>query len=184
MSGHMPSKVWDEITLAICKLLRLQHWSCEWINHFIPHFIYIYISTHILRPQSLQWRHNKHDGVSNRQPHDSLLNHLFRPRSKKTSKLRVTGLCAGNSPVTVKFPTQRANNAENVPYYDVIMIHASNRAQWAKVSRHNESCLLFDWKLLVPNENTIVAIASPGCETSAHYATKSGYGERAKSQYQ
>ena len=35
-------------------------------------------------------------------------------RSKKTSKLRVTGLCAGNSPVTGEFPTQRASSAENV----------------------------------------------------------------------
>ena len=35
-------------------------------------------------------------------------------RSKKTSKLRVTGLCAGNSPVTGEFPAQRASNAENV----------------------------------------------------------------------
>ena len=35
-------------------------------------------------------------------------------RSKKTSKLSVTGLCAGNSPVTNEFPAQRASNAENV----------------------------------------------------------------------
>ena len=46
-------------------------------------------------PPPLQWRHNEHDGASNRQPHDSLLNSLFRRRSKKTSKFRVTGLCAG-----------------------------------------------------------------------------------------
>ena len=53
----------------------------------------------------LQWRHNDSDGVSNHQPPDCLLNRLFRHRSKKTSKLRVTGLCAGNSPVTGKlFP--------------------------------------------------------------------------------
>ena len=52
----------------------------------------------------LQWRHNWRDGVSNHQPHDCLLNHLFMRRSKKTSKLRVTGLCAGNSPVTDEFP--------------------------------------------------------------------------------
>ena len=49
---------------------------------------------------TLQWRHNGRDGVLNHQPHDCLLNRLFRRRSKKTSKLRVTGLCAGNSPVT------------------------------------------------------------------------------------
>ena len=37
-----------------------------------------------------------------------------RRRSKKTSKLCVTGLCEGNSPVTGEFPAQRASNAENV----------------------------------------------------------------------
>ena len=68
----------------------------------------------LLGPQSLQWRHNGRDGVSNYQPHHCLLNRLFRRRSTKTSKLRVTGLCAGNSPVTGEFPTQRASNAENV----------------------------------------------------------------------
>ena len=43
----------------------------------------------------LQWRHNGHDGVSNHQPHQCLLNRLFGRRSKKTSKLRVTGLYVG-----------------------------------------------------------------------------------------
>ena len=44
-----------------------------------------------------------------------------RRRSKKTSKLRVTGLCEGNSPVTVtgEFPAQRASNEEK--FDDVIM---------------------------------------------------------------
>ena len=50
----------------------------------------------------LQWRHHELDGVSNHQHHDCLFNCLFRRRSKKTSKLRVTGLCAGNSPGTGK----------------------------------------------------------------------------------
>ena len=48
---------------------------------------------------SLQWRHNERDGVSNHKPYDCLLNRLFRRRSKKTSKLRVTGLCGGNLPI-------------------------------------------------------------------------------------
>ena len=43
-----------------------------------------------------------------------VLNRLFRRRSKKTSKLPVTGLCAGNSPGTGEFPAQMASNAENV----------------------------------------------------------------------
>ena len=60
------------------------------------------------------------DGVSNHQLHDCLLNRLFRRRSKKTSKLRVTGLCEGNSPVTGEFPAQ-TSNAEMFPFDDVIM---------------------------------------------------------------
>ena len=52
----------------------------------------------------LEWRHNGHDSVSSHQPRDYLLNHLFKRRSQKTSKLRVTGLCAGNSP---KWPVTR-----------------------------------------------------------------------------
>ena len=43
-----------------------------------------------------------------------LLNRLIRSRSRKTSKLRVTGLCTGNSPGTGKFPAQRDSNAEIV----------------------------------------------------------------------
>ena len=39
---------------------------------------------------------------------------LFSCRSNQTPKLRVTGSCAGNSPVTGEFPAQEANNAENV----------------------------------------------------------------------
>ena len=66
----------------------------------------------------LRWRHNGHDGVSNHQPHHCLLNRLFGCRSKKTSKLRVTGLCAGNSPGTVhKWPVTR----KMFPFDDVIM---------------------------------------------------------------
>ena len=61
----------------------------------------------------LQWRHNGHDSVSNHRPHDCLFNRLFRRRSKKTSKLRVTGLCAGNSSGAGEVPAQMASNAEN-----------------------------------------------------------------------
>ena len=51
--------------------------------------------------------------ISNHRRLDCLLNRLFKHRSKKTLKLRVTGLCEGNSPVTDEFPTQRPSNAEN-----------------------------------------------------------------------
>ena len=63
---------------------------------------------------TLRWRHNGRDSVSNQQPHDCLLNRLFRRISKKTSMLRVTGLCVGNSPGTGEFLAQMASNAENI----------------------------------------------------------------------
>ena len=62
----------------------------------------------------LPWLHNEHDGVSNHQPHDCLLKCLFVRTSKKTSKLRVTGLCEGHSAVTSEVPAQKASNAANV----------------------------------------------------------------------
>ena len=66
------------------------------------------------RDLTLQWRNNEWDRVSHHQPHHCLLNRLFRRKSEKTSKLRVTGLCAGNSSVTGEFPAQMASNAETV----------------------------------------------------------------------
>ena len=70
---------------------------------------------------SLRWRHNGCDSVSNHQPRECLLRRLIRRTSKKTSKLRVTGLCAGNSPETGEFPAQMVSNAEMFPFDDVIM---------------------------------------------------------------
>ena len=72
------------------------------VVRFYSHFIH------------LRWRHNGRNSVSNHRPYDCSLNRLFRCRSKKTSKLRVTGLCAGNPPGTGGYPAQMASNAENV----------------------------------------------------------------------
>ena len=69
----------------------------------------------------LRWRHNGCDSVSNHQPRECLLRRLIRRTSKKTSKLGVTGLCAGNSPETGEFPAQMTSNAEKFPFDDVIM---------------------------------------------------------------
>ena len=69
---------------------------------------------------SLQWSHNGHDGISNYQPHDPLLNHIFRHISKKISKLLVTGLCVGNSPGTGEFPTQIASMRKMFLFHDIM----------------------------------------------------------------
>ena len=75
---------------------------------------------------SLQWRHNGHDGVSNHQPRGCLLNRLFRRRSKKTPKLRVTGLCVGNSPGPVYSSHKGPVTRKMFPFDDVIMAQFSH----------------------------------------------------------
>ena len=76
-----------------------------WMTNFIP----------------LRWRHSGRVGVSNHQLHDCLLNHSFRRRSKKTSKPRVTGLCAGNSPVPGNSPHKWPVTRKMLLFDDVIM---------------------------------------------------------------
>ena len=85
---------------------------------------YIVLSLTGVTTAAFQWRNNERDGVSFYRRLDCLPNRLFRHRSKKTWKLRVTGLCEGYSPVTGELPSQRASNAENISisHDDVIMI--------------------------------------------------------------
>ena len=73
---------------------------------------WVNISAELAFPLQLR-RYECYD-VSNHQPHNCLLNCLFRRRSKKISKLRVTGPCEGNTPGTGEFPAKRASSVENV----------------------------------------------------------------------
>ena len=115
----MARYVWLEMAIVMLSSYPGYFREPRWISTGLPEIqgnmkalplVYI---TCTVYPIALQWRYNDLDGVSNHKPHDCLLNRLFRRRSKKISKLRVTGLCAGNSPVTGEFPAQRASNAEN-----------------------------------------------------------------------
>ena len=93
---------------------------------------------------TLQWRHNGRNGVSNNQRLDCLLNRLFRHRSKKIYKLRVTGLCEGNSPVTGEFPSQWTSDAEMFPFDDVIMT-----SWWRWVVVHSQASTLSICSMLI-----------------------------------
>ena len=93
------SKIWNESLFKIRAIDDKIHIKKE-------------VNDYLLMPNTLQWRHN--DGVTDHLPHDCLLNRLFRRKSKKTSKLRVTGLRAGTSPETGEFPAQMASHAENI----------------------------------------------------------------------
>ena len=61
-------------------------------------------------------------------------------RSKKPSKLRVTGLCAGNSSVTGEFPAQMPSNAEkfSIWWRHHAMPHHHNRSKNRQVSVNNK----------------------------------------------
>ena len=110
----MIKRVFDATTLLQYNLFNHLKVICVWCELTILNMVAVHGLADIWNQYSLQWRHNGRDGVSNHQPHHCLLNLLFRRRSKKTSKFRVTGLCPGNSPGTGEFPAQMASNAENV----------------------------------------------------------------------
>ena len=84
---------------------------------------------------TLQWRHNDHDGASNHQPHGCLLHGSFRRRSKKTSKLRVTGLCGGDSPGPVNSSHKGPVTRKMFPFDDVIMNPSSKMETYLMVNR-------------------------------------------------
>ena len=109
LCNHKPSKVWGGITYQFLIFIGSAVEVCNWYLSMLSSKL-----TSVKAVPALQWLDNEFDGVSNHQPHNRLLNRLFRHRSKKTSKLRVTGLCEGNSPATSEFPALRAINAENV----------------------------------------------------------------------
>ena len=71
---------------------------------------------------NITWRHNEAIAYQVTGISIFLLNRLFRRKSKKTSKLSVTCLCEGESPVTDEFPAQRPVTRKMLPSEDVIMI--------------------------------------------------------------
>ena len=73
-----------------------------------------------LRYKTLQWRHDERDGVSNHRRLDCLLDHLFRHRLKKTSKLHIRWLAFVRG-------IHRASNAENVSIW---LRHHVSSLQW------------------------------------------------------
>ena len=119
---------------AFWKLNIDQH--CDTLLHTHVHYLFIvwqqsHVACYMIevsldnmycyKDTTLLWRHNEHDSVSNHQPRGCLLNRLFRRRSKKTPKLRVTGLCVGNSPGPVNSPHKEPVTRKMFPFDDVIM---------------------------------------------------------------
>ena len=114
MTPRAPNISRTPVNITTSRFMAPSHYLNQWwfIISWTPSMTCLCATS--ITNYSLHWRHNDHDGVSNHQPHGCLLNRLFGGRSEKTSKLRVTGLCVGNSPGTGEFPAQRASYAENV----------------------------------------------------------------------
>ena len=130
------------------------HWHCSSYTDILSFHTTI---PNLLGNFALQRRHNGRDSVSNHQPHDCLLTRLFSRSSKKTSKLRVTCLCAGDSPGTGEFPVQMASCAENVSIWwrhqgnllsklqyslNVFYLEYSTCKQLKRPSRSRKTCIL------------------------------------------
>ena len=86
------SYVWDSNSPYVIRMRkRLRDFVLISVDRERPAFIFIGNPYIVKSLESLQWRHNGHDGVSNHQPHGCLLNRFFKAQTKKTSKLSVTG---------------------------------------------------------------------------------------------
>ena len=108
MLAGLPKPLMSKVWAAF--LYHCQHWGNEETRVYLTEYVYgcimlclvwlyqLFLWIHVIHlALSLQWRHKGGDSVSNHQPHNCLLNRLFRRRSKKTSKLRVTGLCGAST---------------------------------------------------------------------------------------
>ena len=128
ISYFIPQLIINYLSTLGLKLVHVSTWSSFWQlwqiakSRETPSSVWTSACTVITKSgsQTLHWRHNGRNGVPNHRRVDCLLNRMFRHRSKKTSKLCVTGLCEGNDRWPVKYPTQWANIMEND---DVIMIY-------------------------------------------------------------
>ena len=139
LAGKVPHNCLMKWQLRICIKIRFS--SCHHLKNIVSNVIHIisysfHYSDIIMMVMASQITQHL----------DCLLNHLFRRRSSKTSKLCITGLCEGNSPVTNEYPTQRASNKENVFIWCIaaqwcLLICWSHLCRSLSVSQYSESVL-------------------------------------------
>ena len=123
---------------------------------------------------SLRWRHNEWYGVSHHQPHHCLLSRLSGRRSNKTSKLRVTGFCDGNSPMTGEFPAQMASNAETVSIWwrhHVVLYHFCFDYKFAEIG-WNARPILIRHRLVI---DTTLIRDEAGIKPTSHRFSSDGF---------
>ena len=106
-TGAVGEKIGDHSQLLLALIMITQTLVWGWLS-------IIWAGRGFVQPTALQWRHNRHDSVSNHQPHDCLLNRLFRRRSKENINAPRHWPFCGEFTGTGEFPAQSASYAENV----------------------------------------------------------------------
>ena len=129
---------------------------------------------------ALRWHHNGRDGVSNHQPHDCLLNRLFRHRSKKTSELRLTGLCPRWIPHTKGQLRGKCFHLMTSSWYSLMAIALVHGTRWfiSFLQRHrvgiifvktkvsNDTCVISEENMLIWSLLMIIFLAR--CNSNRH----------------
>ena len=135
---------------------KLLNKSCGRLSGTPQHWCYV---------TPLQWRHNDHDGISNHQPHGCLLNRLIRRRSKKTSKLRITGLCRIH-----RWPVNSPHKGPGPCITNVFATRRKNFSQW---HRSFQRKLLSHWLKFLRHVAITLVIQGPVTRKCFHFMTSS-----------
>ena len=98
------------------------HSSCRCPRTWWCQAIFEYSTKHSVTRESLLWRHNRCNGVSNHQPYDCLLNRLFRRRSKKTSNSASLAFVRGIHRWPVNSPHIRPVTRKMFPFDEIIVM--------------------------------------------------------------
>ena len=112
----MSWKIITEVGLMSVELIAMMIWPIFW--KWKKYLLCIY---------TLEWHHNGCDGISNHLPRDCLLKRLFRPRSKKTSKLSLA-FVRGIHQWRVNSPHKGPITWKMFPFVKVILCNETGNA--------------------------------------------------------
>ena len=102
------------------------------------------IQQHGSAPLPLQWRHNERHGIS------IVCSAVCSgAHQRKTSKLRLTGLCEGGPSVTGGFPSQMASNAESISVWARLHVHQMSNPWCAEFALKKHNTYMQSWSFSI-----------------------------------
>ena len=116
----------NEIRIMIQDLIQFMKMPLKILSAKLPSFCpglgdQLRSSTMTL-PQTLRWRHNEHDSVSNHQPHHCLLNRLLRADQRKHQSSDSLAFVRGIHRGPLNSPHKWPVTPKMFPFDDVIML--------------------------------------------------------------